>query len=286
MIEIGYHTDAWNASFYSFKKAVDWAGEHGVTRIECGAVDGVTWLHGLGYHPHIALWEDPIALKAYMAERGVRFSQIDAAFPLTLREGLSLGVQYIKNTIRWAKMVECRFIDTTDYMEKPADLTDEQVMDQLKRAYEDVLPVAESHNTIINIEPHGYFTTNIEKMHTLLNYFDTPWLRLNMDTGNTFIAGQDPVEFLDALKDFVSHVHIKDVSEELAASLRGEATGIALSHCAVGDGVNADNIRKCLQMLADQGYQGILSIESEGTGGMLEKGVEWLRKEVAEIFPE
>jgi hypothetical protein len=52
---------------------------------------------------------------------------------------------------------------------------------------------------------------------------------MNMDTGNTFIAGQDPVAFLNRFKHKVSHVHVKDVSQSLAASMRGELTGIAVS---------------------------------------------------------
>jgi inosose dehydratase len=218
-----------------------------------------------------------------MEARNVRFSQVDAAFPLTLQEGVTLGVQYIKNTISWAKLVGCRYIDTTDYKTKPENMSDDQVMDRLKLIYEDVLKTAESHDIVINIEPHGYYTTNPKFMHRLLSSFNSTHLRLNMDTGNTFIAGQDPVEFLNELKQFVSHVHIKDVSESLAQALRGGATGIALSHCAVGEGVNAENIETCLKMLAEIGYDGTLSVESEGAGGLLEKGIDWLRDAVRRL---
>lgn len=99
-----------------------------------------------------------------------------------------------------------------------------------------------------------------------------------MDTGNTFIAGQDPVAFLNKFKDKVSHVHIKDVSESLAASLRGELTGIAVSHTAIGDGVNVDNIKKCFDILVDIKYDGVVSIECEGQGGpMIEKSLAFVR---------
>ncbi len=46
---------------------------------------------------------------------------------------------------------------------------------------------------------------------------------MNLDTGNTFIAGQDPPEFLKRFVDRVSHVHVKDVSESLATATRGSA---------------------------------------------------------------
>ena len=89
------------------------------------------------------------------------------------------------------------------------------------------------------------------------------------------------------LKQFihkVSHVHIKDVSESLAAATRGAQTGIAVSHCALGQGVNADNIRRCLEMLRDRGYNGVLSMECEGQGGvMIEQSLQWMRDTLAEL---
>jgi sugar phosphate isomerase/epimerase len=121
-------------------------------------------------------------------------------------------------------------------------------------------------------------------MARMLDFCDSKCLRMNMDTGNTFIAGQDPVAFLKRFIDKVSHVHIKDVSESLAAAVRGNQTGIAVSQCAIGDGVNANNIRRCLEMLRDHGYNGVLSIECEGQGGpMIEKSLAWLRKTLGEL---
>ena len=76
-----------------------------------------------------------------------------------------------------------------------------------------------------------------------------------MDTGNTFIAGQDPVAFLGRFIDRVNHVHVKDVSQSLAAATRGKQTGIAVSHCALGDGVNAENIKNASRCCGDHGYQ-------------------------------
>lgn len=62
--------------------------------------------------------------------------------------------------------------------------------------------------------------------------------------------------------------------------MRGNATGIALSHCSIGDGVNADNIRAILSLLRDTGYAGTLSMECQGAGGpMIEKSLAWLHQD-------
>jgi sugar phosphate isomerase/epimerase len=278
MLEIGFHTDAFNASYWNFEQALQWAQKNDVHWIECGMIDGVSWIHGLGYQPHLATWEDPLMWRKKAEAYGVRFSQVDAAFPMSLPEGSSLGVQYIVNTIRWAYLAGCKHVDTTDDRFAPKGLTDEQALDMMKRSYEQVVEVAQRYDIIINIEPHGYYTTKPEFMEKMLSFVDSPYLRMNMDTGNTFIAGQDPVTFLDKFKDKVSHVHIKDVSESLAKSLRGELTGIAVSQCAIGDGVNRENIKKCIDILVDINFDGVLSLECEGEGGpMIEKSLAFVR---------
>lgn len=282
MIEIGFHTDAFNSAYWSFEQCLRWAQENDVHYIECGTIDGVSWIHGLGYQPHVALWEDPLALRRKMDDYGVKFSQLDAAYPLSLPNAASIGTTYINNSIRWAYLAGCTHIDTTDHMFKPEGQTDEQALELMKRIYGEVLETAVRYNMIINIEPHGYYTTKPEFMAQMLSFFDTPHLRMNMDTGNTFIAGQDPVAFLNRFKHKVSHVHVKDVSQSLAASLRGELTGIAVSNTAIGDGVNVENIKKCFDILVDIGYDGVVSIECEGAGGpMIEKSLAWVRDLVA-----
>ena len=137
---------------------------------------------------------------------------------------------------------------------------------------------------MVNIEVHGYFTTNPDRLAEMLDFCDSPWLGLNLDTGNSFIAGQEPVAFCGRFIDRIRHVHVKDVSASLAAAVRGGQTGIAVSHCAIGEGVNAGNIRRCLELLRDAGFAGTLSMECEGQGGpLIEKSLAWLRTTMADL---
>ncbi len=281
-MQIGFHTDAFNSAYWNFSQCLDWGERQGLANIECGAIDGVSWIHGLGYQPHIALWEDPLEIREKMERRGLRLSQLDAAFPMSLPQGATLGVEYVMHALRWAKLAGCPSIDTTDDRFKPGDLTDAEAMAMMRASYRQIVRAAERYQIVINIEPHGYYTTNPEFMEEMLAFVDSPYLRMNMDTGNTFIAGRDPVKFLERFIGKVSHVHVKDVSDSLAAAARGELTGIAVSQCAIGDGVNAANIRTCLRMLKEHGYRGVLSLECEGQGGpMIERSLAWLRKELA-----
>lgn len=278
MIELGFHTDAFNSSYWNFAQCLQWAEANGLHYIECGAIDGVSWIHGLGYQPHIALWEDPLALRREMDRHGIAFSQLDAAFPLSRPEGATLGVEYILHSLRWAKLIGCPSLDTTDDRYAPEGLSDREAMDHMRRIYRLIVPVAERYGITINIEPHGYYTTKPKFMAEMLAFCDSPNLCMNLDTGNTFIAGQDPVAFTEQFLLRINHVHVKDVSPSLAAASRGDLTGIAVSHCAIGDGVNADNIRRIAKLLTAHDYHGVASIECEGAGGpMIEKSLEWVR---------
>jgi len=261
-MKIGFHTDAFNSAFFSFEKCLAWAQENGVHLIECGLIDGASWIHGLGYQPHVALYEDPLLLRRKMEKYGVQFSQVDAAFPLSGKDGPLYGVPYVLKTIPWAKHAGCERIATTDGLERPPGLSDDEAMEIMRRSYGQILEVAEAYEIFINIEVHGYFTTNPDRLAEMLAFSDSPFLRLNLDTGNSFIAGQDPVAFAERFKDKVNHVHVKDVSESLAAAVRGAETGIAVSHCALGDGVNAENIQ---------------------AGPMIERSLKWLRGALQEL---
>jgi len=283
-MRIGFHTDAFNSAVFSFEKALIWAQENQVSRIECGVLEGVSWIHGLGYFPHISLVEDPLRLREKMQKYGVVFSQVDAAYPLSGVDGPTYGVPYILKTIPWAKLAGCPNIATTDGLHRPEGMTDREALEAMKRSYGTIVEAAEGYGININIEIHGYFTTNPDMIEKMLDFCDSSYFGLNFDTGNSFIAGQDPVAFIRRFIDRVKHVHIKDVSSALADAARGKETGIGISHAAVGDGVNADNIRTILTILRDQSYDGVLSLECEGQGGpLIERSLHWLRDTLKEL---
>jgi len=281
MLKLGMHVDNWRHFDVTYEVPCQFARDHEMEYIEFGTIDGDYFVQALGYNPHIPLHSDPLKLKKYLDSMGLKVSQLDAAYPMSCPEGQHRGIGYTIRTIQFAKALGCPCVDTTDGGRKPEGYTDDEVMALMKQYYRVVLEWAESHDIIINVEPHGPYTTNPDTMEQILSFFDSPYLRLNLDTGNTFIAGQEPVEFLRRFRDKVSHCHIKDVSEELAQAVRGGLTGIATSVVSIGEGVNADNIAGCIELLKEINWDGVLSIESEAAPGKIEQSLEWLRKEIA-----
>lgn len=265
MIEIGLHTDNWRTLSGSFEMAAEAAVRHGIAHLEFAVIHGQNFLQAMGYDPAISLQSNPRALKRYCDERGLRISQIDGSYPMMGPDGSAFGVQYVQQSIRYAAELDCPMVDTVDGAFEIAGCDKEEVFRITCDNYRQVLPWAEDYGVIINVEPHGPYTTDGEFMERLYEYFDSEYLRFNFDTGNSFIAGLDPLEYLKRFRKYLSHAHIKDVSEELAAALRGEETGIACSNVPIGGGVNADNIAKCIEYLKETDWSGVVSIECYGS---------------------
>ncbi len=281
MLKLGMHVDNWRHFDVTYEVPCQFAKDHDMEYVEFGTVDGDYFVQALGYNPHIPLHSDPLKLKQYLDSMGLKASQLDAAYPMSCPEGQHRGIGYTTRAIQFAKALGCPCVDTTDGGRKPEGYTDDEVMVLIKQYYRVVLEWAERYDIIINVEPHGPYTTNPDTMEQILGFFDSPYLRMNLDTGNTFIAGQDPVAFLRRFRDKVSHCHIKDVSKELAEAVRGGLTGIPTSVVSIGEGVNAENIAGCIELLKDANWDGVLSIECEAAPGKVEESLEWLRKEIA-----
>ncbi len=89
----------------------------------------------------------------------------------------------------------CHKVDTTDGLHAPKGLSRDEAMASMRRSYQQIMEVAEAYGVTVNIEPHGYFTTDPDALEETLGFVDSPLLGVNLDTGNTFIAGRDPVAF-------------------------------------------------------------------------------------------
>ncbi len=277
MIELGMHTDNWRTLSGNMGTAIASAVKHGLSHIEFGVIHGQYFVQGLGYDPSVSLLSNPRALRRELDAHGLRVSQIDAAFPMMGPEGSAHGVSYVQQAIRFAAELGCPCVDTTDGAFRIAGLSDEEVFRITCDNYRQCLPWAADYGVILNIETHGPYTTDPAFLDRLFRTLDSKHLRFNFDTGNTFISGKDPLEFLKRFRRYVSHCHVKDVSAGLAAAVLGEETGIATSEVPIGGGVNAQNIAKCVEYLKETAWDGVLSIECYGTDENIRKSVEYLR---------
>jgi len=281
MIELGLHTDNWRPLSGSFETAAETAVKYGLEHIEFAVIHGQYFIQAMGYEPGISLQSNPRALLRYCDERGLKVSQLDGSYPLMGPDGSTFGVQYVQQSIRFAAELGCPMVDTVDGAFEIEGFTKDEVFRVTCDNYRQCLSWAEDYDVIINVEPHGPYTTDYDFMDRLFAHFESEHLRMNFDTGNSFISGKDPLEYLQHFRKYVSHCHIKDVSAGLAAAVRGEETGIACSEVPIGGGVNADSIKACLAYLRETDWNGVVSIECSGTDENTAKSVEFLRPLVA-----
>jgi sugar phosphate isomerase/epimerase len=265
-------TDNWRPEWWGVERCFARIRELGVKHVELTTATGYNLLEGLGFSPYVSVDHDPYLIRDLLRKYDLHLESIDADWPIW--DHNCIGV--LSKTIVWADMLGCRTIITTDSDKYPEGRTDEEWFAIIQYHFSCVLPVAGRHGVKIAVEPHGRLTTRPDALLRIVTQNDSDLVGVNFDTGNSFIAGEDPVAFLERVKDRVIHVHAKDVSAGRAAAMRGEETGIASSEAALGDGVNAENISRCLDILIATGREIPVSPEAGGDA-LTVKSVLWLQ---------
>jgi len=167
MIELGMHTDNWRTLSGSFEAACESAVKYNLEHIEFAVIHGQYFINAMGYEPGISLQSNPRALRRYLDEKGLRVSQIDGSFPFMGPEGSSFGVQYVQQSIRFAAEIDCPMVDTVDGAFEIEGLSRDDVFRITCDNYRQVLPWAEDYGIVINVEPHGPYTTDIDFMRRM-----------------------------------------------------------------------------------------------------------------------
>jgi sugar phosphate isomerase/epimerase len=276
VIEIVIASDNFRHEDRSLAYVFNWCRKNGCKTVEINTVNGEDFFEGLGFSPALSLNCDAAALRAELKSYGLKVSQLDCHYALHRWQ----SIPYMIYGIRLAAAIGCPYVATTDGAEIPKGMTLDDVYCRAKYHLQEALAVAHTNNIGINVEPHGPLTTNLKLMAKLMKDLDDPLLGVNFDTGNTFVAGNDPVAMVQELLPWIRHFHVKDVAPELKANI-GKDTGIAASEVHVGQGINADNIRKIVEILKANKWSGAMSLETKGEANTL-KSVKWFRGVVGE----
>jgi inosose dehydratase len=276
MIKPGIASDNFRHDDRSLSYVFDWCKRQDCDVVELNTIDGEDFFEGLGFSPATSLGADGVALRRQIESYGLVVSQLDCHYALHRWQ----SIPYMINGIKLAATLGCPYVATTDGAAVPEGMTLEQVFQRAVYHIGEALPFARSYGVGINVEPHGPLTTDVELMVRLMKHFDDPLVGVNFDTGNTFVAGRDPVAMVAALYPWLRHFHVKDVAPELQQVI-GKETGIAASEVYVGQGINADNIRTIVGLLTERGWNGVMNVESKGEANTL-KSLEWFRGVVTE----
>lgn len=122
--------------------------------------------------------------------------------------------------------------------------------------FKEAVKVAEEYDVKLAVENHLDYTA--DECVELLERVDSPYLGLNLDTGNFLRLLDDPVEGTKKLADRVYATHIKDLKPVAGVDVR---EWYFFSSTPVGDGLV--NNQKIAQYLYDAGYKGFLAVETD-----------------------
>ncbi|MHC4636142.1 MAG: sugar phosphate isomerase/epimerase family protein [Planctomycetota bacterium] len=112
------------------------------------------------------------------------------------------------------------------------------------------------------IEPHGCVTDSIEGMETILNTLNAPdTVGICLDTGNSWLGGSEPIEYIRKFGKLIQHVHFKDLGKEWE-SKRGTLFGCGMAGIPLGDGVIG--IKNIVKALMEIDFNGPTTLEIAG----------------------
>ncbi len=213
---------------------------------------------------HVDPWkDDPVRFKEKVQSWGfMGCSAIGSHRELITSEQ---GVKDVKRALEWARQADVPIILTGEGR-LAGGMAEQTALGILKDRYLEILETAERQRVFLAIEDHGSISLQPEGLVKLLALVDSEWLVVNFDTANIHRGDyvgtdstkyewklgaktkHDEVKLLKKVASKVKHVHIKDVVGRDATTLgKGEI-----------------NLKDCLKVLSEAGFDGVLSYETEG----------------------
>jgi sugar phosphate isomerase/epimerase len=215
-----------------FEWGVEKAAELGYEYVEPMVHLGRELLSEAGYFHSVSMFDDPLRIKRACEAAGVKLSGFSAHCPLCKPE---ISTEYLKQAIRFAAEAGAPVVNT-DEGPKPKWSTVEEDHVLMRYVLREASFLAEARGILIGLEPHQQYSKHPEGLDRIHALVDSPAIGINFDTGNSYLCGHDPYEWLERVKTCLVHVHAKDISVEQSSLERGKVTGTPVG-CACGDGV-------------------------------------------------
>ena len=254
----------------SFEWGVEKAAALGYEYVEPMLHWGREPLSEAGYFHSVSMLDDPYRVKRACEAAGVKLSGFSAHCPLCKPE---ISTEYLKQAIRFA--AECGApVVNTDEGPKPAWTTEAQDHELMRYVLHEAAAAAEPRGVVIGLEPHQQYSRTPDGLDKIYKLVDSKAIGINFDTGNSYLAGQDPMPWLKRVLDRLVHLHAKDISVKQSKAERGKVTGTPVG-CACGDGVI--DWRKVIDMCRKLGRDIVFSVEC-GTIDQAERSIKHLKK--------
>jgi len=231
-IFLGMNLEAIRRHEKPFEWGVEKAAELGYEFVEPMVHLGRELMSEAGYYHTVSMFDDPYRIKRAVEKHGLRLSGLQAHGPVCRPD---VHGEYLKMAIRYAAECGAPVVNTDEGIKAPWTTEEEDHVLMRYTLYE-AAKVAEPRGIKIGLECHAQYSRTPEGLDRIYHLVDSPAIGINLDTGNAYLAGQDPYSWLERVLDRLVHLHAKDISVAQADAERGKVTGTAVG-CACGDGV-------------------------------------------------
>ncbi len=146
----------------------------------------------------------------------------------------------------------------------------EEILSNIANGLRDCLDYAESYDVALALEDHPEVGTKIADFMRILELADDDRLKVNLDTSNPMVSGDNVVDLVELVKDRVIHVHASDRNRNLEHTVEGEGS------------VDFPGV---FRILKTAGYDGWISLESGGNKGSegIRQGMDYVKRVWQEV---
>jgi len=244
--------------------------------------DGACLGNEYGFTSIASLDANPFELKRMFESRGLTMTSVCAhANLLDPSAPWRYGTEQIIKAVKLAGAIGVKHVITAEGDPKTEfgeQLSDDEAIFTICEKLHAPLEVADDYGVKILLEPHGRVTDSIPLLERVIDNCNSEALGVNLDTGNFWLGGSDPLEFIQKFGTKIEHVHWKDLPEEFV-SKRGEMFGCGMAAIPLGSGVIG--IKAIFNALVESGFDGYSTLEIAGEEAVL-KSYEFLKSLGAE----
>ncbi|MCF7675275.1 MAG: sugar phosphate isomerase/epimerase [Akkermansiaceae bacterium] len=228
--------------------------------------DGATLGTEYGFSASFSLDSHPATILDMVREFGLTLTSVCAhANLLDPASPDRYGTAEIIKAIKLAHFLGVKQVITTEGDPKTAfghGLSDDQRLFSIREKLHEPIRWAETFGIELLLEPHGILTDTVDGMTRILDalgHEDT--VGVNLDTGNSWLGGGDPLQFVKTFGPRIKHVHWKDMPETMLP-IRGTQFGCGMGLIPLGDGVVG--IEAIVKELLATGFDGPTTLEIAG----------------------
>jgi inosose dehydratase len=241
-----------------------------------GAALGVEF----GFAASVSLDSHPAKIKKMADDTGISLTAFCAHANLLDPASPDIyGTNEIIKAIRLAHLLGIKHVITTEGDPKSDfghNLTPEERIFSIREKLYTPILWAEELGVELLLETHGIVTDSVENMGKLLDALGhEDSVGICLDTGNSWLGGAEPIEYIKTFGKRIKHVHWKDMEAEWEEK-RGSVYGCGMSVITLGDGVI--DLPPIVKALQDVGFDGATTLEiagPENVKGSFQRLQEW-----------